>query len=313
MGVKKPNIIAFFTVISAWSQNDTIKSAHFKTYEESIISSLYYLDTSNSFEIIYNANNTINYLNLEPNKRAQIGANVSYKLIDISYGFSPSFLTENKDNSGSKHYTISTRFYLKKWMQSFTFINQTGFYISEGATETAFPKMRTTKIGGTTSYVFNDTFSFKTLANQKEWQTTSAGSFIPNFSIYYTNIDLNSPTAGTHSDIFIFSLAPSYFYNWVIHEKLLLSAGLSAGYGLNSVDGDVYGIAEVSSNFKIGYNTDTFFTFINYNFSKFNQNTNTQIRLNDAINTFKFTLGYRFKAPKKLTQLYDKANKKIGI
>lgn len=313
MGVKKPNIIAFFTVISAWSQNDTIKSAHFKTYEESIISSLYYLDTSNSFEIIYNANNTTNYLNLEPNKRAQIGANVSYKMIDLSYGFSPAFLAENKDNSGSKHFTISTRFYLKKWMQSFTFINQTGFYISDGATETAFPKMRTTKIGGTTSYVFNDTFSFKTLANQKEWQTISAGSFIPNFSIYYTNIDLNSPTAGTHSDIFIFSLAPSYFYNWVIHEKLLLSAGLSAGYGLNSVDGDVYGIAEVSSNFKIGYNTDAFFTFINYNFSKFNQNTNTQIRLNDAINTFKFTLGYRFKAPKKLTQLYDKANKKIGI
>ena len=82
---------------------------------------------------------------------------------------------------------------------------------------------------------------------------------------------------------------------------------------MNSVDGDIYSVAEFSSNFKIGYNTDTFFAFVNYNFSKFNQNTNAQIRLNDEINTFKFTLGYRFKAPKKLTQLYDKANKKIGI
>jgi hypothetical protein len=99
----------------------------------------------------------------------------------------------------------------------------------------------------------------------------------------------------------------------VLQEKVLLSAGVSAGYGLNSVDGDTYGIFELSSNFKIGYNTDTFFTFINYNYSKFTQNAKAQIRLNDEINTIKFTLGYRFKAPKKLNQLYDKANKKIGI
>jgi hypothetical protein len=313
MGVNKPNIIMFFSFISAWSQNDTIQYSHFKTYNETITTSLYYLDTSNSFEIIYNANNTTNYLNFEPNKRAQVGVNLSYRIIDLSVGFSPSFLAENKDNSNSKHFTLSTRLYLKKWMQSLTFINQTGFYISEAITETEFPRMRTTKIGGTTSYIFNDKFSFKTLANQKEWQTISAGSFIPNFSVYYTNIDLNTPEAGNQSDIFIFSLAPSYFYNLVLQEKVLLSAGVSAGYGLNSVDGDTYGIFELSSNFKIGYNTDTFFTFINYNYSKFTQNAKAQIRLNDEINTIKFTLGYRFKAPKKLNQLYDKANKKIGI
>ena len=51
--------------------------------------------------------------------------------MDFGYGFSPGFFDVNKDNSDSKLFSLNTRFYLKKWMQSVVFINQKGFYVSE--------------------------------------------------------------------------------------------------------------------------------------------------------------------------------------
>jgi hypothetical protein len=211
MGVNIVILLFFIGINCSFAQQDNEKGSHFTNYDEKVITSLYYFDTSNSFEFNFNLDGTANYLEFVPNQREQIGVNLSYKFIDVSYGFSPSFFEKNKDNSDSKLFTLSTRLYHKKWMQSLTFINQKGFYVSNGQVEVAFPRMRTTKIGGTTSYIFNDKFSFKTLANQKEWQSKSAGSFIPNLSIYYTNFDLNDGNENTESNIYLVSMAPSFF------------------------------------------------------------------------------------------------------
>ena len=313
MGVKI--VIGLFLggIGSVFAQQDAEENSHFTNYDEKVITSLYYFDTSNSFEFNFNLDGIANYLEFEPNRREQIGVNLSYKFIDVSYGFSPSFFAKNKDNSDSKLFTLSTRLYHKKWMQSLTFINQKGFYVSNDELEIPFPRMRTTKIGGTTSYIFNDKFSFKTLANQKEWQSKSAGSFIPNLSIYYTNFDLNDGGEDTKSNIFLASLAPSYFYNFVINNHFLLSGGMSTGAGFTSVDGDVSAIYEWSLSLKIGYNSDTFFTFVNLNYLDFIQDTTAQIRLNDEISTVKVTAGYRFDPPKKVKEYYDKTAEKIGL
>lgn len=313
MAIKIVIALFFAGILSTFAQQDSLKNNYFTTYDDKVITSIYYLDTSNSFEINYSTEGQTSYLALEPNRRAQLGMNVSYKFIDISYGYSPDFLVENKDNEGSKLFSLGTRFYYKKWMQSISFINQTGFYVTDGETEVAIPRLRTTKIGGTTSYIFNDKFSFKTIANQKEWQTKSAGSFIPNLSIYYTNFDLNNGNTDAKSNIFLASLAPSYFYNWVINNHFLISGGLSIGGGFNSVDGDYSAIYEGSVSLKLGYNSDSFFTFVNLNYIDFVQDSEAAIRLNDQIATLKFTAGYRFDPPKKVKEYYDKANKKIGL
>src|SRR5574343_78528 len=243
MDIKLSYIFFCLGTILGVAQNDSLSTPFFKFYDEKVTSSLYFIDTSNSFEFLFD------------------------------------FGGENKDNSGSKLFTISTRFYHKKWMQSLTFINQKGFYVEDDVT-VFLPRLRTTKIGGTTSYVFNDKFSFKTIANQKEWQIKSAGSFIPNFSFYYTNFDLNNGSGGEHSDVYLATLSPLY---------------------------------EVTGSFKIGYNVDSFFSFINLNFTDFVQDTDAKIRLNDNFSTFKFTLGYRFNPPKKVKELYEKVNKKMKL
>ncbi|WP_246074169.1 DUF4421 family protein [Flavobacterium daemonense] len=305
--------IAFFvSVFGCFAQNDTLQNPYFKSYNDKITGSIYYLDTSNSFQIASDKEEPKIFLDLIPNRREQIGFNLNYKIIDVTIGFAPKFLGGNTGDSHSKNFNFNTRFYYKKWMQSFTFINQKGFYISEDNITAQLPDMRTTKIGGSTSYIFNDKFSFKTLVSQNEWQTKSSGSFIPTFSFYYTNIDLNSPDSSP-GDMYVFTLAPSYFYNFVISDRILIGAGLGVGAGINNTDGDTSALYQADFNLKLAYNNDRFFAFGTLNAVSFSQDEKVDPRLNDNIVTLKLSAGYRFDTPKKVKEVYDKANEKIGF
>ena len=223
-------------------------------------------------------------------------------------GFSPHFFDVNKDNKGSKLFNISTRFIVNQWMQTLTFINQKGFYVNDGTIKIPFTDMRSTKIGGVTSYIFNPNFSFKTIANQKQWQTKSSGSFIPNFAFFYTNLDLNDGNPDTKSNIFEMTLSPSYYYNFVINNKFLISAGLAVGGGISNIDSDISGIFESNASLKTGYNTDSFFAFCNLNYFAFVQDNEARVQLNDTISTINFTVGYRFDPPKKVKKVLREYN-----
>jgi len=299
--------------LSCFAQSNSQVDSYFKSYDEKVIASLFILNTSNSFEVSSKVNGNKVRLEFVPNRRSQIGGSLSYKFIDVSYGFAPKIFEDNKDNGGSKFYSFDTRFYLKRWTQSLIFINQTGFNIKEGDVEIPFPKFRSTKIGGVTSYVFNDNFSFRTLANQRQWQTKSAGSFVPTLALFYTNLDLNDSNENAYSDIYTFSLAPSYFYNFVIHKHFLIATGLSAGAGVTSIDHDVYAVYEFRGNLKLAYNTDSFFTFIRINSLNFIQDDQAKIQLNDNLTVLNFVLGYRFNPPNKIREIYEKVSKKTGL
>ncbi|KAF2509058.1 DUF4421 family protein [Flavobacterium foetidum] len=302
----------FISIFGCFAQNDTLQNPYFKSYNDKITASIYYLDTSNSFQIASDTQDPKIFVNLIPNRREQIGFNLNYKIIDISFGFAPKFLSQNKGDSNSKHFNFNTRFYYKKWMQSFTFINQKGFYISDDNITAQLPNMRTTKIGGSTSYIFNEKFSFKSLVSQNEWQTKSSGSFIPSFSFYYTNLDLNTSDSSP-GDMYVFTLAPSYFYNFVINDRVLIGAGLALGAGLNVIDKDTSALYQADFNLKLAYNKDRFFGFASLNTVSFAQDDKVDPRLNDNIVTVKLSVGYRFNPPKKVKEVYEKVNKKIGL
>lgn len=301
-------------ILGSFAQEKITSNPYFKTYDDKVIASLYYLDVSNNFQIVSpNSDGTATILDLIPNRREQIGASVSFKIADFSFGYSPQFFDANKDNDGSKLFNFSTRFIHKKWMQTLSFINQTGFYASEGATTVPLPDLRSTKIGGVTSYIFNPNFSFKAIANQKEWQTKSSGSFIPSFSFFYTNLDLNDGSQNPESDLFEMTLSPSYYYNFVINNRFLLSAGLGIGGGISDMDGDVSGIFNSIGSLKLGYNTDSFFSVININYIAFVQDSKTRVQFNDNVSSLNIAVGYRFDPPKKVKEYYDKNAKKIGL
>jgi len=314
MVVKTICLFILGSVLNCFSQDTIQTNSHFKSYDDKMIASLYYLDVSNNFQVVSsNSDGTKTTLDLIPNRREQIGMTLSFKFADVSYGFSPHFFTENKDNANSKLFNISTRFIVKQWMQTFTFINQKGFYINQENVTIPFPNIRSTKVGGVTSYIFNPNFSFKTIANQKEWQTKSSGSFIPNFSFFYTNLDLNDDSSNPEGNIFEMTLSPSYFYNFVINNRILLSAGLSVGGGISVIDSDVAGILETSTSLKLGYNSDSFFSFFNVNHLAFVQNNNALVKLNDSFSTVNISIGYRFNPPKKVKEVYETIHKKTGL
>jgi hypothetical protein len=314
MVVKTFFLIVIGGIFDCFAQENTISNPYFKSYDDSVIASLYYLDVSNNFQFVTtNSSGAKTTLDLIPNRREQLGVNVSYKFADISYGFSPNFFDVNKDNSNSKLFNISTRFIVKQWMQTFTFINQTGFYAIEGATTVPFTDLRSTKIGGVTSYIFNPNFSFKTIANQKQWQTKSSGSFIPNFAFFYTNLDLNDGSPDTKSNIFEMTVSPSYFYNFVINNKFLISAGLAIGGGISNIDSDISGIIESNVSLKMGYNTNSFFSFLNVNYFTFVQNSTAKVQLNDNVSSLNITVGYRFDPPKKVKEVFDTVHQKTGL
>lgn len=312
MCLKTIYITFFVSIFGCFAQNDSLRNPYFKSYSDKITASVYYLDTSNSFQIASDNPETKMYFNLIPNRREQIGFNINYKIIDVGIGFAPKFLSQNKGDSHSKHFNFNTRFYFKKWMQSLTFINQKGFYISEDNFTAQLPDMRTMKIGGSTAYVFNDKFSFKTLVSQNEWQTKSSGSFIPTFSFYYTNLDVNTKDSSP-GDIYVFTLAPSYFYNFVISDRVLIGAGLALGAGLNVIDKETSALYQADFNLKLAYNKDRFFAFATLNTISFAQDDKVDPRLNDHIATLKLSAGYRFDPPKKVKEVYDKVNEKIGL
>jgi hypothetical protein len=314
MGIKTFCLIVIGGIYSCFGQEISVPNPYFKSYDDSVIASLYYLDVSNNFQFVSkNSSGAKTTVDLIPNRREQIGLSVSYKFADISYGFSPRFFDENKDNNGSKLFNISTRFIVKQWMQTLTFINQTGFYANIGATTVPFSDMRSTKIGGVTSYIFNPNFSFKTIANQKQWQTKSSGSFIPNFAFFYTNLDLNDGSPDTTSNIFEMTVSPSYFYNFVINNKFLISGGLAIGGGISNIDSDISGVLESNASLKMGYNTDSFFSFINVSYFAFVQNSEARIQLNDNVSTLNFTVGYRFDPPKKVKEVFETVHQKTGL
>ncbi|PTS92792.1 hypothetical protein DBR27_19330, partial [Flavobacterium sp. HMWF030] len=117
----------------------------------------------------------------------------------------------------------------------------------------------------------------------------------------------------SNSNMYVFSVAPSYFYNWVISKKVLVGSGIAFGAGINDNDGVVSGLYQVDLNLKLAYNTDRFFAYATLNNISFLQGSAADDKLNENISSLKISVGYRFNTPKKVTEVYDKVNKKIGL
>lgn len=297
---------------SIYSQNDTINN-YFTSYDEKIIFGFAIQQNSDTFYLAQKQDDEIIKTELTPNIERKLNINFTYKLIDFSIGTSPHFLKTNLEQKKSRNLNLGFRFNHKKWTQTITFINQKGFHIDiNNSGKQYYSALRSTKIGGTTSYTFNDKFSYKTVFNQIEWQKRSAGSFIPHFSFYYTNIRSKEKTDNFYVDIYTITISPSYYYNFVVSKKILLGAGLNLGLGTNIVNKTIDPLIEVSSYLKMGYNTESFFGFIGFNTTSFAFD-NKKESYNNTLNSVKLDFGYRFNTPKKLKKVYDDALEYVPV
>ncbi|GAB5473359.1 MAG: DUF4421 domain-containing protein [Maribacter sp.] len=309
--------LIFLTIGSfGFSQRD---STYVREFPEKFTIRFGVQNTSNSFYFLNNE--TAEEVGLFPNDKTYLGASFLFRSVELDLGYAPNFFSENTDNKGSKLLTLNFRMFLGQWMQTLDFYQQKGFFLDDfqGVISTSFPDARTLKIGGTTSYIFNRNFSFRAIGFQNEWQKKSAGSFIPSFSLYYTKFDIENTGLGdiTGSKAYNISIGPGYYYNWVIKKHFLLSAGLTAGIGLNhtkSFDKPSTAVLfHTTLRTALGYNSEHFFTGINLSaqFTEYDTTGNSIVQ--DDINFVEVYLGYRFKAPKKWIEKAAAVNRKLGF
>ena len=209
LGIK--NIILLLTGISGFSQTDSISNSYIQKFSDKISTHLFVLNTSNQFTFNYVKENMV--VDLVPNQKTTLGLAVQYDIVSFSLGFAPKFFADNKDNKGSKMTSFSLNLFPGRWMQHFDYYYQKGLTLKTEDASVYLTELRTLKVGGSTSYVFNKNFSFRALAFQSERQLKSAGSFAPMLSYYYT--ELNSEKVqdiGGKSYFINVALSPSYHY-----------------------------------------------------------------------------------------------------
>lgn len=313
MGLK--NYTFYLLVLCSFicfSQDD---NAYIRTFPEKVTARLGIQNTSNSFTIIdYESGEQIELI---PNDKTYLGLSLLFRSVEIDLGYAPNFFSENRDNKGSKLFTLNFRMFLGQWMQTLDFYKQKGFFaISDGIT-LPFPELSTLKIGGTTSYIFNKNFSFRAIGFQNEWQKKSAGSFIPSFTAYYTKFSLDDAENTSDNRSLDLAIGPGYYYNLVLRKHFILSAGATAGIGVNFThsDGETLTSTLFQAVFRtsIGYNSERFFTGINLSTQILAHSTDQNTIFDDNITFSEVYIGYRFNAPKKWMEKANKFNRKFGL
>lgn len=313
-------LILIITTVS-WAQQkkaDTIlkqpvANEYIELYDDYIKTRLGFSNSFNSFHI-KDQNSNLDFT-LSPNQRLRSTFTFMYKFIEFDLGYTPEFIRFNKDdnkNGTTKFSNFGTRLYLGKWMQSIEYTKTKGFYVDKadiGITENIlFSDFQVRKFGGSTSYIFNPNFSFRAVFLQSEWQKKSAGSFVPSISYYFTNIKNNNPSEDNSIDV---AVGPGYYYNWVISKKFLVSAGAYGGVGYNNTkttysdstpDETVDGLSlQARLGLTLGYNSEKFYTGVTSRLNTFYYDTDPKIHVQDQQQFFEFYVGYRFKAPEKIS------------
>ncbi len=297
------------------SENDSLVRKIY--FPNKITLRAYFISTSNTFNFS-DKNQGIDFT-LIPNKQNQLGFSAAFRSIIISYSFAPKFLAENRDNQNSELQNLNLRTFLGQWMVNFQLYKEKGFFIDvpELDINEYFPNFKTRKTGGTLSYILNKDFSFRAIVSQDEKQLVSAGSFIPNFFFYYTDYELKSE--GINEDIYSYdmALAPAYYYNFVPSKNILLSAGGSAGLGLNitkSGDESLSSLlTELNFRASVVYDKNNLYLGAHYSYLILNHNFDRSTYVQDDIPYLQIFIGYRFKAPRFMVKTGDDVNKKLGL
>tara|TARA_R110002153_G_scaffold212374_4_gene365012 strand:- start:423 stop:1367 length:945 start_codon:yes stop_codon:yes gene_type:complete len=313
MGIRTVLFMCIFCAIHFCSaQNSNYKEA----FPDKITLRLSLQTTSNNFTLRDKI--TRSKTEFIPNDKSYLGLSVLFRFLEVDFGYAPNFLSENKDNGDSKLITFNIRTFFGQYMQTLDIYKQKGFFIRTSDLTLPINDLKTFKIGGTSSYIFNSDFSFRAIGFQNEWQKESVGSFIPSISYYYTKFKLEDPIIENQLEhSFKLAIGPGYYYNWVFDENYLVSAGATGGLGFNLSKSQgvtsFNGLAQLVFRLTGGYNSESFFSGVNINTQLLTHTSADNFILDDSISFLEFYVGYRFDAPKKWIAKADEISRKFGI
>jgi hypothetical protein len=317
-------LIALFPIGSVAQQDEIPADSVYKLSFPQQFTTRLSLSTSYNDFYINDRSNDLEYV-VTPETEASLTVSLLFRSFEIDLGFTPKLFNDENSEVDTEKLVFNFRMYLGRWIQSLDFYNIEGFVLDQANFELGeefdgiFADLKVTKIGGTTGYVFNPNYSFRAISFQNEWQTRSAGSFIPRLSYYFTRLKLPGVE---EDDYFDLTAGPAYFYNWVIARNWIIAGGASAGIGVNHTRTRSFLTGENNSftgvNYQLGgrialgYNSKRVYTGINLASDYFIHSSGQSVRLDDRQNFFEIYFGYRFDAPQFMLDAADWFNNLIG-
>ena len=306
---------------SGGQQVDSIRTSkadiqdYIRTFPEKITLRAGLVNTGNSFTI-RDPESDIR-LRLQPGISNYLGFSALFRSVELDFGFSPGFLNREDSQADPKLFNLNFRMFLGQWMQTLDFYKQSGFYYDLNGFRDYLPGLKTLKIGGSTSYIFNPRFSFRAIGFQNEWQKKSAGSFIPGVQLYHTHFHLRDAGEERIENAWDLTAGPGYYYNLILGGHFLLGVGNTTGVGIRyvSTEGTRYGTFALESRFRMaaGYNSERFFAGVNFSYDLLHQYEREGVRLDDSVHFLEFYVGYRLDAPAGWIRAADRFNRKFGM
>ncbi|ANW96126.1 hypothetical protein AXE80_07475 [Wenyingzhuangia fucanilytica] len=287
------------------------------------------LSTSNKTES-FSVKSPQQKFELAPNTEFITKLGFNYRFVSFSIKLPTEFIHHyNHDRKGkSKLFSFDLDIFIKRWHHYLSYNKTKGYYItntkdfiSDWDPKTdqylQFPNLHYTAITGISSYVMNPNFSLKFVTNQNEKQLKSTGSFIPSISYQYYIIDdketLTTNNSTQQSKTLEIVPEIGYHHTHILKENFYISGGAIGGAGYKnlqlttrSLDNSIQStshniIMQAKAEIAMGYDNEYFFSGL-----KLAKTWNQELRKKSSTTYFhnelffRFFIGYRFKAPKKI-------------
>lgn len=284
-------------------------------------------------------------VSLRPNLLNHLRVSSAYRFISFSFGFAPGFLPGNEysDLKGrTRHHRFGFTAMPGHWVQALYYTRTTGYYLENTGDYVTgwrtgvdpfiqFPDLRHTSFAAQTGYRTNRRMSFNALVSQGERQERSAGTFLPQLSYAYYELDdrtaLNGSNSSQRSRNYEALLSAIYIHCFVVKRRAYLALGGGPGAGYLATDlltrlpgGEIRSrqqmvIYRVDAYGAIGYSGDRFFVGAQFNGSveEYTQERTTAVVVKDRYSMQLFA-GFRFGAPGFVVRSMDKLeSRKEGL
>lgn len=311
-------------------------TSNFISYTDKILIKTNFSTQTDKY-ILRENNNT--GLKLQPNNEYRMFLSLDYEFIGFSYGFSPKILGANNDNDrkGKSSFTdYKFLLFLGQWLQTVEYSRIKGYYVENTADFVPgwqrgrdpyiqIANLTNTQWAMSTAYIFNRNFSFKNIVYQTEWQQKSAGSFVPVLSYDYNRYSFDFGGIRSVQKDFNLRLGLGYYYTFIIGNRFFVTPNLQPSLGMrfsnyNSVENGIatpghknYFTRFVEGGIKVGFNSRRLVAGAGFNFNvNWYNEDKSSVAQNDKLFGILY-FGYRFGAPRILTDTYNKISKKLDL
>jgi Domain of unknown function (DUF4421) len=227
-----------------------IDTSFYTPFPDKLILRLYLSSKFAPFTISSSGKDDLNY---KTNKKLNLGAGFTYKIVTINLAYGFNFLNPDNGRGNTKGLDLQLHIYPHKWAVDLLGVFLKGYYLEPAAANGLGltnvyqrPELSRNITGLSVYRVANaDRFSYRAAFNQYDWQKKSAGSLLYGAEAYYGTVKGDSafvPSKGASiysqagiNKINFFSIGPGigYAYTKVISKHFFITGSAIASVNVN--------------------------------------------------------------------------------